>query len=145
MKRRLFLQIAVSNVWALFSLPIFAVPSVRISMLKLFMQRSETFTTYKFLDPEIGARYLSALVSRIGMPRVQQLLTPPSTLPPDLQPISNEIIADWYSGTTTHQGIKICVDYTGALVWKAAHFTKPQSICGGEMGYWSIEPALTNN
>ncbi len=139
MKRRLFLQIAISNAWALCSLPIFAASQTDVSILNLFMRFSEALIGYKSLDPNYGARYFSALVSRIGINRVHQLLTAPN-LTPDLQPIANEIVADWYSGTTTHQGIKICVDYTGALVWRAAYFTKPKSICGGKTGYWSKKP-----
>ena len=145
MKRRSFLQIALSHACILFSVPIFAASQVRVSTLQLFMRLSETLTTFKSLDPNHGARYFSALVSRIGIHRAHQLLAAPSSLPPDLQSIANEIVADWYSGTTIHQGINTCVDYTGALVWKAAHFTKPQSICGGKMGYWAAKPVRVSH
>lgn len=137
MHRRSFLKMGV-GLGVLFSTS--ALSKSPTSRLRRFIKLSQELTGHSSLDPDLAKRYLTALIERHGVERVQQLLSKPFPISQASQALTNEIVADWYSGVTLYQGEKICVDYTGALVWSALTFTKPRSICGGAVGYWSVAP-----
>jgi len=54
--------------------------------------------------------------------------------------LARRIVADWYSGQTVNSGRMICVDYTGALMWRAMAFARPRGIAGDDAPRWADAP-----
>jgi hypothetical protein len=54
--------------------------------------------------------------------------------------LARRIVADWYSGQTVNSGRMICVDYTGALMWRAMAFARPRGIPADDAARWADAP-----
>lgn len=102
------------------------------------------------LDDSLGASYLAALSGVVGEAKLTRLAalleaTPPAELDAaiaraGLEPAAQAVVAAFYSGLVGEGSREQLVTYLMALVWGAAPFTKPPSLCGGVFGYWAEPP-----
>jgi hypothetical protein len=103
------------------------------------------------LDESLGEAFLEALSVRVGVEPLARLVTLVQSTAPEqidreiesagLESAAREVVAAFYSGLVGHGPGEKLVTYLFALVWGAAPFTKPPSLCGGIFGYWANPPA----
>lgn len=105
------------------------------------MRLSSQLTRASPLDPGMGQIYLGLLVARLGDAQAARVIAAQKPQAPELLAAQNQLVADWYSGQASDGKNLKCVDYTGALLWRACGFTKPDGQCGGATGYWALPPA----
>jgi hypothetical protein len=102
-------------------------------------------------DESLGEAFLEALSAKVGAEPLARLVTlVHTTAPADLdralessrlEGTAREVVAAFYSGLVGAGPGEKLVTYLFALVWGAAPFTKPPSLCGGVFGYWADPPA----
>ena len=88
------------------------------------------------LDADIAAAYLQGLDQTGKMPALARLAAGTADVA-----LEQDIITAWYSGVYATAKGEAVATYSDALVWTALDYTKPQSFCGGETGYWSEPPS----
>lgn len=103
------------------------------------------------LDESLGKAFLEALSARVGAEPLARLVTLVQSTAPahvdraiesaGLEHAAREVVAAFYSGLVGYGPGEKLVTYLFALVWGAAPFTKPPSLCGGVFGYWANPPA----
>lgn len=111
---------------------------------------AEKLDAAALLDDSLGATYLAALSSVVGEAKLTRLAalveaTPPAELDAaiaraGLEPAAHAVVGAFYSGLVGEGSREQLVTYLMALVWGAARFTKPPSLCGGVFGYWAGPP-----
>jgi hypothetical protein len=102
------------------------------------------------LDDALGATFLAELARSAGAEKLARLAEVVRSTPPDgldraiasagLEPAARQVVAAFYSGLVGSAADEKLVTYLFALVWGAAPFTKPPSLCGGLFGYWADPP-----
>ncbi len=101
--------------------------------LERFLQLSEKLTAHRNLSRETARFYFRSVVADPQWERTPRKEGRAS--------LESRIVADWYSGQTiTPEGV-ICVDYTGALLWRAIGYARPAGVADAEPGRWALPPA----
>lgn len=101
-----------------------------------FLRLSAELTGRPNLSVDSARLYLQALGSdRAGSPPEIGGLNQA-----DSGGLARRIVADWYSGQTVNSGRMICVDYTGALMWRAMAFARPMGVPGDDASRWADAP-----
>ncbi len=135
LSRRLFLGGTAAG--ALLSGAPGAFAEARDDDLERFLELSEKLTARQNLPRETARFYLRGVIETTGPdPLWNRLLTEEARAA-----IESRIVADWYSGQmTTAEGV-VCVDYAGALLWRAIGYAKPAGVPDPDAGRWARAPS----
>ena len=110
-----------------------------------FLALSSGLTGRTNLDAAAAATYLSAFSAHTKYrPFLADLVRDGKAATPAHVELEREIIAAWYTGTTTINQVPRVATYTGALMWTV--FGRPApGICAGATGFWSTPPPTRAN
>lgn len=100
-----------------------------------FLRLSEELTARDQLSESIGTDFFKAFTATNRAEDLAELADGAED-----RDLANSVVASWYSGVSPDPDDLKVVSYTDALMWDAMDFTKPQAVCGGEMGYWGSAP-----
>jgi hypothetical protein len=64
-----------------------------------------------------------------------RLISPP--MPGQAEPLADDIVAAWYSGSYATRNGLASFGLASALLWRALDFTKSPGLCGRATGYWA--------
>lgn len=130
--------------------------------LETFLALSSVLTGFENLNPVLGAVYLQSLRARNEPEATLTALyaaagftapNPPQTVEQleaggvfaqePLAALADTIIAYWYTGIyDSAAGEPVVATYVDALVWQAAEYLKPRTICGPYPGFWRERPPV---
>ena len=102
-----------------------------------FLTLSQKLTETTGLDKTVAEKLLGGFLATGHGPELQRLVGESFS---SFTPLTDAIVAAWYSGVYETGKGQAVADFTGALVWDAMTFTKPFGECGGETGYWADPP-----
>lgn len=102
-----------------------------------FLALSEKLTETSDLDRTVATTLLGGFLATGNGPALSKLARESFT---SYTPLTNAIVAAWYSGVYDDAKGPAVADFTGALVWDALSYTKPFGECGGATGYWADPP-----
>lgn len=108
------------------------------SSLDEFLALSSQLTGFPVsaLDRTAGAMILKSFEDRGMLPALTRLSDQTNAN----TPLTQEIVATWYSGVCETNSGPVVVSHDQALVWKSAPYLHPPGQCGGAFGYWSEPP-----
>lgn len=102
-----------------------------------FLALSQKLTNASGLDAAVAKTLLGGFLATGNGPALAALVAGQG----QDGPLTNAIVAAWYSGLyDSAAGKQAVAMFTDALLWNALTFTKPPGWCGGETGYWSQVP-----
>jgi hypothetical protein len=102
-----------------------------------FLKLSQRLTGTQGLDQAVAAKLLGGFLATGHGAELRTLAGQSFT---SFTPLSDAIVAAWYSGVYDTGKGQAVADFTGALVWDAMTYSKPFGECGGETGYWADPP-----
>lgn len=102
-------------------------------------------------DPTLMAVALEGLAREVGAGTVDRLLEAVLARDaanieapfedPAIENAARRFVAIVYTGEIPIAGGSPAIGFHQALAWQVLHFTKPPSVCGPDMGWWTNPPA----
>jgi hypothetical protein len=130
--------------------------------LERFLALSSLLTGFDDLNPVLGAVYLDALRNRpdpavtlgalyeragfgggAAPDSLEALEAAGVFAEEEMSALADTILTNWYTGVyDTAEGEQAVATYVDALVWQAAGYLKPRTVCGPYPGFWRERPPV---
>ena len=117
-----------------FPATVFAQANVTVDQ---FLALSQKLTDTTGPDNAVAEKLLGGFLATGHGPELEKLVGQSFV---SFTPLTDAIVAAWYSGVYDTGSGEAVADFTGALVWDALTYSKPFGECGGATGYWADPP-----
>jgi hypothetical protein len=105
-------------------------------LFNLFMNFSRTVIGYEDLEIDVAEKIFNFFLLAYEKEELLEMILSAN----GSSEFQQDLLATWYSGVLSNNGSENVLIFEEALVWKALRYTKPWSVCGGELGNWGDNP-----